>query len=49
MKENVYITAVSKFLPNLPVSNEDMEQYLGLINSKPSRVKSIVLRQNGIK
>lgn len=49
MKENVYITAVSKFLPNLPVNNEDMERYLGLINSKPSRVKSIVLRQNGIK
>ncbi|HCY41864.1 MAG TPA: hypothetical protein DHV48_10990 [Prolixibacteraceae bacterium] len=49
MKENVYITSVSKFLPNSPVSNEDMERYLGLINSKPSRVKSIVLRQNGIK
>ena len=49
MNANVYITSVSKFLPNLPVYNEDMEQYLGLINSKPSRVKSIVLRQNGIK
>lgn len=49
MKENVYITAVSKFLPNSPVSNEDMERFLGLINSKPSRVKSIVLRQNGIR
>ena len=49
MKTNVYITSVSKFLPNLPVDNEDMEQYLGLINSKPSRVKRIVLKQNGIK
>ena len=49
MKANVYITSVSKFLPNLPVYNEDMEQYLGLINSKPSRVKRIVLKQNGIK
>lgn len=49
MKANVYITSVSKFLPNLPVYNEDMERYLGLINSKPSRVKRIVLQQNGIK
>jgi 3-oxoacyl-[acyl-carrier-protein] synthase-3 len=49
MKANVYITSVSKFLPNSPVYNEDMERHLGLINSKPSRVKSIVLRQNGIK
>jgi len=49
MKTNVYITSVSKFLPNSPVYNEDMEQYLGLINSKPSRTKRIVLKQNGIK
>ena len=49
MNANVYITSVSKFLPNLPVDNEDMERYLGLINSKPSRVKRIVLKQNGIK
>ena len=49
MKANVYITSVSKFLPNLPVYNEDMERYLGLINSKPSRTKRIVLKQNGIK
>lgn len=49
MNENVYITSTSKFLPNRPVQNEDIEQYLGLINSKPSRVKSIVLKQNGIK
>lgn len=49
MNANVYITSVSKFLPNSPVDSEDMEQYLGLINSKPSRVKRIVLKQNGIK
>jgi len=49
MKAKVYITSVSKFLPNLPVSNEDMERYLGQINSKPSRTKRIVLKQNGIK
>lgn len=49
MKANVYITSVSKFLPNSPVQNDDMEKYLGLINSKPSRVRRIVLKQNGIK
>jgi 3-oxoacyl-[acyl-carrier-protein] synthase-3 len=49
MNCNVYITHVSKFLPNAPVSNEDMEQYLGLINQRPSLAKRIILRHNGIK
>jgi len=49
METDVFITAVSKFLPNAPVSNDDMERYLGLINGKPSRVKRIVLKQNGIR
>ncbi|MES2425858.1 MAG: beta-ketoacyl-ACP synthase III [Bacteroidota bacterium] len=44
----VYITNTSKFLPNEPVPNEDMELYLGYINDKPSKSKSIVLRNNGI-
>ncbi|TSJ39383.1 StlD/DarB family beta-ketosynthase [Mucilaginibacter corticis] len=45
----VYITNTSKFLPNEPVPNDDMELYLGYINDKPSKSKSIVLRNNGIK
>ncbi len=49
MNTHVYITATSKFLPNSAIKNEDIEQYLGLINSKPSRVRRIVLKQNGIK
>jgi 3-oxoacyl-[acyl-carrier-protein] synthase-3 len=49
MKVEVFITSVNKFLPNAPVSNDDMERYLGLINGKPSRVKRIVLKQNGIR
>lgn len=44
----VYITNTSKFLPNQPVPNDDMELYLGYINDKPSKSKSIVLRNNGI-
>lgn len=49
MSEAVYITAISKFLPNAPVSNDEMEDYLGMIDSKPSRSRRIILRNNGIK
>src|SRR6201996_8573404 len=45
----VYINNTSAFFPNGPVANDDMEQYLGFINGKPSKSKSIVLRNNGIK
>jgi 3-oxoacyl-[acyl-carrier-protein] synthase III len=36
-------------LPNDPVSNDDMERVLGMVNGKPSKARSIVLRNNGIK
>ena len=45
----VYITNTSTFFPNDPVPNEEMEEYLGVINNAPSRSKAIVLRNNGIK
>lgn len=45
----VYITRLSKFLPNDPVSNDEMERILGMVNGKPSKARSIVLRNNGIK
>jgi 3-oxoacyl-[acyl-carrier-protein] synthase-3 len=45
----VYITQLSKYLPNDPVSNDEMEQVLGMINDTPSRARSIILRNNGIK
>jgi 3-oxoacyl-[acyl-carrier-protein] synthase-3 len=45
----VYITNTSSFFPNDPVSNDEMEEYLGYINDTPSRSKAIVLRNNGIK
>jgi len=45
----VYITKTSIFLPNEPVSNEEMESFLGFINNKPSKSRKIVLRNNGIK
>lgn len=49
MINEVYINKASKFLPNNPVSNDEMEDYLGLINKKVSKSKCIVLRNNGIK
>ena len=49
MSRSVYITRLSTFLPNEPVANDQMESRLGLINNKPSKARSIVLRSNGIK
>ena len=47
--QGVYITKSSKFLPNNPVSNDEMEDYLGMIDGVPSRGKGLTLRNNGIK
>lgn len=45
----VYITRLSKYLPNDPVANDEMESVLGMVNGKPSKARAIVLRNNGIK
>lgn len=47
--QDVYITRTATFLPNQAVSNDEIEDYMGLINGKKSRAKNIVLRNNGIK
>lgn len=49
MGKSAYITKAAKFLPNRPVESDNIEKYLGMIGGKPSRVKSIILRQNQIK
>jgi 3-oxoacyl-[acyl-carrier-protein] synthase III len=49
MLNPVFITKISKFLPNKPVSNDEMEEYLGLIKGLKSKCKSLILRNNGIK
>ncbi|AFZ58480.1 beta-ketoacyl-ACP synthase III [Anabaena sp. PCC 7938] len=46
---SAYITGLGVFLPNKPVSNEEIENVLGLINNKPSRCKNRILTNNGIK
>src|SRR5450432_3064263 len=45
----VYITKSATYFPNEPISNDEMESFLGLINNSPSKSKRIVLRNNGIK
>lgn len=44
----VYITRLAKFLPNKPVENEQMENFLGMIDGKPSKARRIILRNNQI-
>lgn len=45
---DVFITKASTYLPNNPVSNDEMETYLGYINEKPSKAKALILRNNKI-
>lgn len=40
---------MSAFLPNEPVTNDQIEEVLGCIDGISSRAKNIVLRSNGIK
>ena len=46
---DVYINQLFTVLPNRPVSNDEIDNYLGLIGGEVSRVKKIVLGRNGIK
>ena len=45
----VYITDIAAFLPNAPVTNEEMEELLGMVNQLPSRTRKIILRNNRIE
>ncbi len=49
MTQPVYINSLGKFLPGKPITNDEMEDYLGLIGGKTSRLKSRILKQNGIQ
>lgn len=44
----VYITKAGKYLPNNAISNDEMENYLGLINDATSKARRIILRNNRI-
>lgn len=49
MDRSVYINRIAKFLPGNPISNEEMEDYLGCVDGRKSRSKAIILRNNKIK
>jgi len=44
-----YITRTSVSLPNSPVENDQVEAILGQVGARPSRVRRIVQRNNGIR
>ena len=45
----VYITKAGKYLPNKPISNDEMEDYLGKVNDTASKARRLILRNNGIQ
>jgi len=49
INNQVYINRTATFLPNNPISNNEMEEYLGFIKNTSISSKNIVLRNNGIK
>jgi len=46
---DVFINDIAAFLPNDPVTNEQIEDVLGKINDIPSRTKRVMLRNNKIE
>jgi 3-oxoacyl-[acyl-carrier-protein] synthase-3 len=46
---NVYITSTGSFLPGPPIGNDAIEEVLGLVNGQRSRLKSRILKSNGIR
>ncbi|MDR2018093.1 MAG: beta-ketoacyl-ACP synthase III [Syntrophobacterales bacterium] len=46
---DVYITDIAAFLPNNPVSNDEIDSVLGVLNNMPSKIKQIILASNNIQ
>ncbi|MCC3456051.1 3-oxoacyl-[acyl-carrier-protein] synthase III C-terminal domain-containing protein [Microcoleus sp. PH2017_08_TRC_O_A] len=46
---SAYINRIGKFLPGEAINNHEMEEYLGKIADRPSRVRQRILNSNGIK
>ncbi len=45
---NSYITSMGAFLPGKPVANDEVENILGRIDGRPSRLGPRILKSNGI-
>jgi 3-oxoacyl-[acyl-carrier-protein] synthase III len=46
---HAFINSIGKFLPGEPISNDEMEAYLGKIHDRPSKVRQRILKSNGIQ
>jgi 3-oxoacyl-[acyl-carrier-protein] synthase-3 len=46
---NAYLTSTGSFLPGLPIDNSEIEDFLGRVEGKSSRLKARILKSNGIK
>ena len=46
---SVYINSTGRFLPGPAIDNESIEDVLGLVDGKPSRLKKRILKNNGIQ
>jgi len=46
--KSAYINSIGKFLPGEPIGNDQMEDYLGKIGGRPSKVRHRILQNNGI-
>lgn len=45
---NAFITSTGSFLPGPPLSNDQIEPILGLVDGRPSRLRRRILKANGI-
>ena len=46
---DAYITSTGAFLPGPPIGNDAIEDVLGRVQGKPSRLKARILKSNGIQ
>ncbi len=46
--QDAYIVSTGAFLPGPPVTNDEMESILGLVNGRPSPYRRRILKSNGI-
>jgi 3-oxoacyl-[acyl-carrier-protein] synthase III len=46
---DVYINDIAAFLPNEPVTNDEIETVLGAVQNIPSPIKARILKNNGIE
>ncbi len=46
---SVFITSTGHFLPGVPIENDQIEDVLGYVGGRPSRLKKRILEANGIE